>query len=44
MAACITAKTYSVEEKKMRFPADQCFVIKTDGEKIAGSKVSLPLQ
>jgi hypothetical protein len=43
MAACVTAKTYSVEEKKMRSPDDQCFVIKTDGEKIAGSKVSLPL-
>jgi hypothetical protein len=42
MVACVTSKTYKVEEKKMRIQTDQCFVIKTDGAKVVGSKLSLP--
>jgi hypothetical protein len=42
MVACVTAKTYKVEEKKMRSPTDQCFVIRNDGAKVVGSKLSLP--
>jgi hypothetical protein len=40
VASCVTAKTYTDEERKMRIPADQVFVIKTDGEKVTGKKLS----
>jgi hypothetical protein len=42
MTSCVTAKTYTDEEKKMRLPTDQFFIIKTDGQKVVGSKVSTP--
>jgi hypothetical protein len=42
VVSCVTAKTYTDEEKKMRIPTDQVFVIKTDGTKIVGKKLSMP--
>lgn len=42
MASCVMSKTYTDEEKKMRYGPDQVFVIKTNGEKIVGKKVSEP--
>jgi hypothetical protein len=42
MMSCVSARTYSDEEKQMRIESDQCFVIKANGEKIAGKKVSMP--
>ncbi len=38
--SCITAKTYTGEEKRMRVETDQLFVIKTDGTKIVGKTLS----
>jgi len=40
--SCVTAKTYTDEEKKMRFEPDRYFVIKADGTKIVGKKLSMP--
>lgn len=40
--SCVTSKMYADEEKKMRIGADQYFVIKTNGEKISGKKLSTP--
>jgi hypothetical protein len=42
MISCVTTKTYTDEEKKMRSGPDQVFVIKTNGEKIVGKEVSQP--
>lgn len=40
MISCVMSKTYTDEEKRMRIQTDQYFVIKTNGEKISGSKLS----
>jgi len=42
MVSCVMSKTYTDEEKKMRMEPDQYFVIKTNGEKVAGKKISVP--
>jgi hypothetical protein len=39
-SSCVTTKTYTNEEIKMRLPESNVFVIKTNGEKIAGTKLS----
>jgi hypothetical protein len=41
ISACITVKTYTDEEKKMKI-GDKVFIIKKDGEKISGEKISYP--
>lgn len=41
ISSCITTKTYTTEEKKMRIGED-VFIIKTNGEKITGKKISHP--
>lgn len=39
-ASCTTSKSFTDEEKKMRVPDDPMFVVKTNGEKVSGSKLS----
>src|ERR1700735_4935784 len=41
IVSCVMSKTYTDEEKKMRMEPDQYFVIKTNGEKVTGKKISL---
>lgn len=40
--SCVMAKTYKVEEKKMRIENENVFVIKTNGEKVSGKKIATP--
>lgn len=40
--SCITTKTYSTEEKKMRYPAKGTYILTTGGQTITGKRVSLP--
>ena len=42
VVSCVTSRTYSAEETKMRIQPDRYFVIKTDGTKIVGKKLSMP--
>jgi hypothetical protein len=41
--ACVTQKTYSSEEKKMRHGDNTAFVEKNDGTKLTGNKIKLPV-
>ncbi|MEO7486479.1 MAG: hypothetical protein ABIU77_05235 [Ferruginibacter sp.] len=40
--SCVTTKSYTDEEKKMRNQDEPVYVIKKDGKKIVGSKISVP--
>jgi hypothetical protein len=40
--SCVIAKTYTVEEKKMRIEGDRVLVIKTNGDTVFGRKLSVP--
>jgi len=40
--SCVMAKTYKVEEKKMRIENENVFVVKTNGEKVSGKKIATP--
>lgn len=42
LSSCVTTKTYTNEEKKMRNEDEPVYVIKSDGKKIVGSKISVP--
>ena len=40
--SCVTTKTYTTEEKKMRNEGESVYVIKSDGKKVGGSKIDVP--
>ena len=44
ISSCVMTKTYTTEEKKMRLDkgGEKVFVVKTNGEKIIGKKLSQP--
>ena len=41
--ACVTSKTYTSQEKKMRYNDNKVFVEKNDGTKLTGNKLKLPV-
>ena len=42
LSSCVTTKTYTAEEKKMRNEDEQVSVVKSDGKKVTGSKIDVP--
>lgn len=42
LCACVTNKTYRVEEKKMRIGSSNAMIIKAGGDTVVGKRLSLP--
>lgn len=42
LSSCVTTKTYTAEEKKMRNEDENVYVVKSDGKKVTGSTIDVP--